>query len=79
MVLFPHGYSNPLLLSLLISFLPHIQTLYIFGLVPLEWKTSSVLPIRKSSPASSSPFDYPPISLLSLASELLENYNLLAV
>ena len=50
-----------------------------FGLVPLEWKTSYVLPIPKSSPASSSPFDYRPISLLSLASEFLENYNLLAV
>ena len=73
-VLFPYyGYSNPPLLPLLISFLPHIQTLYFLVLFHFNGKpVLFFVYIPKSSPASSSPFDYQPISLLSLASKLLE-------
>ena len=44
------------------------------GLVPLEWKSSFVVPIPKSSPASSSASNYRPISLLNLISKLLEKH-----
>ena len=44
------------------------------GLVPLDWKFSSVVPIPKSSPTSSSLSNYRQISLLSLVSKLLEKH-----
>ena len=44
------------------------------GLVPLEWKSSFIVPIPKTSPASSSPSNYRPISLLCLVSKLLEKH-----
>ena len=44
------------------------------GLVPLDWKISSIVPIPKSSPPSSSPSNYLPISLLSLVNKLLEKH-----
>ena len=44
------------------------------GLVPLDWKISSIVPIPKSSPPSSSPSNYRPISLLSLVNKLLEKH-----
>ena len=44
------------------------------GFVPLEWKSSFVVSIPKSSPASSSTSNYRPISLHSLISKLLENH-----
>ena len=44
------------------------------GLVPLEWKSSFVVPSPKSSPASSSASNYRPISLLNLISKLLEKH-----
>ena len=55
--------------------LTHIFNLSIStGLVPLDWKSSLVVPIPKISPASSSPSDYRPISLLSLISKMLEKH-----
>ena len=44
------------------------------GLVPLEWKSSFVVPIPKSSPASSSDSNYRPISLLNLISKFVEKH-----
>ena len=44
------------------------------GLVPLDWKTSSVIPIPKTSPPSNSPNNFRPISLLSIISKLLEKH-----
>ena len=61
--------------SSIASPLCHIFNLSISsGLVPLDWKFSSVVPIPKSSPTSSSPSNYRPISLLSLVSKLLEKH-----
>ena len=55
--------------------LQHIFNLSISsGLFPSSWKHSSVTPIPKSSPPSSFPGDYRPISLLSLVSKLLEKH-----
>lgn len=39
---------------------------------PPEWKKAEILPIPKSSPASSNPSDYRPISLLSTLSKVFE-------
>ena len=49
------------------------------GTLPASWKHSNITPIPKSSPPSSSPSDYRPISLLSVISKLLERhiYNIL--
>ena len=44
------------------------------GLFPLTWKSSHIVPIPKSSPPSTSPSDFRPISLLSLVSKLLEKH-----
>ena len=44
------------------------------GLFPSMWKHSIIVPILKTSPPSSSPSDYRPISLLSLISKLLEKH-----
>ena len=74
----PDGISSWMLKSTsssIASPLCHIFNLSISsGLVPLDWKFSSVVPIPKSSPTSSSPSKYRPISLLSLVSKLLEKH-----
>ena len=74
----PDGISSWMLKSTsssIASPLCHIFNLSISsGLVPLDWKFSSVVPIPKSSPTSSSPSNYRPISLLSLVSKLLEKH-----
>ena len=44
------------------------------GCFPTPWKHSIVVPIPKTSPPSSAPSDYRPISLLSLVSKLLEKH-----
>ena len=55
--------------------LSHIFNLSISsGLFPLTWKSSHIVPIPKSSPLSTSPSDFRPISLLSLVSKLLEKH-----
>ena len=44
------------------------------GSLPSSWKHSTVSPIPKTSPPSSSPSEYCPISLLSIVSKLLEKH-----
>ena len=44
------------------------------GLVPLDWKSSFIVPIPKLSPPSNSSSNYRPISLLCLISKLLEKH-----
>ena len=75
----PDGISTWMLKSTsssIASPLCHIFNLSISsGLVPLDWKSSFVVPIPKSAPtSSSSPSNYRPISLLSLVSKLLEKH-----
>ena len=74
----PDGISSWMLKSTsssIASPLCHIFNLSISsGLVPLDWKSSSVVPIPKSAPTASSPSNYRPISLLSLVSKLLEKH-----
>ena len=74
----PDGISSWMLKSTsssIASPLCHIFNLSISsGLVPLDWKSSFVVPIPKSAPTSSSPSNYRPISLLSLVSKLLEKH-----
>ena len=74
----PDGISSWMLKStssFIASPLYHIFNLSISsGLVPLDWKSSFVVPIPKSAPTSSSPSNYRPISLLSLISKLLEKH-----
>ena len=55
--------------------LQHIFNLSIStGRFPTSWKNSIVVPLPKTSPASSNPTNYRPISLLNLPSKLLLNY-----
>ena len=74
----PDGISSWMLKSTsssIASPLCHIFNLSISsGLVPLDWKSSFVVPIPMSAPTSSSPSNYRPISLLSLVSKLLEKH-----
>ena len=44
------------------------------GVLPAKWKTSSVVPIPKTKPASDNPIHYRPISLLAITSKLLERH-----
>ena len=44
------------------------------GSLPLAWKHSIISPIPKTTPPSSAPTDYRPISLLSIVSKLLEKH-----
>ena len=74
----PDGISSLLLKSTAYSIavpLQHIFNLSIStGSFPSIWKRSTVIPIPKTIPPSSSPGDYRPISLLSLVSKLLERH-----
>ena len=74
----PNGISSLLLKSTAYSVvvpLRHIFNLSIStGSFPSIWKRSTVIPIPKAIPPSSSPSDYRPISLLSLVSKLLERH-----
>uniref|UniRef100_A0A1X7T9M2 Reverse transcriptase domain-containing protein n=1 Tax=Amphimedon queenslandica TaxID=400682 RepID=A0A1X7T9M2_AMPQE len=59
----------------IVSPLQHIFNLSLSqGIFPEDWKRSLVVPIPKTSPPSSSPSNYRPISLLSLVSKLLEKH-----
>ena len=44
------------------------------GIFPSAWKCSKIIPIPKTSPSSSLPSDYRPISLLPIISKLLERH-----
>ena len=74
----PDGISSYILKSTASSIaspFSHIFNLSISsGLFPLTWKSSHIVPIPKSSPPSTSPSDFCPISLLSLVSKLLEKH-----
>ena len=50
------------------------------GVLPSEWKNSTIVPIPKTQVPSTSPSGYCPISLLSLVSKVLERqvFNILA-
>ena len=72
------GISSFLLKSTALSISLPLQKIFNLslssGLFPSMWKHSIIVPIPKTSPPSSSPSDYRPISLLSLISKLLEKH-----
>ena len=74
----PDGISSWMLKFTAVSIaypLQHIFNLSISsGPVPLDWKSSFVVPIPKSSPVSYSPTKYRPISILHLISKVLEKH-----
>ena len=74
----PDGIPSLLLKSTACSItepLKHIFNLSIStGSFPSPWKISCVIPIPKTSPPSSAPTDFRPISLLNLISKLLEKH-----
>ena len=74
----PDGISNRMLKHTAHAIAPSLTKLFNLsirtGQVPCDWKTSSVVPIPKSSGASDSIANYRPISLLSVVSKLLERH-----
>ncbi len=58
------------------TIIPHLTALFNeSGEVPLDWKTSSVVPIPKTKKGVDNPCNYRPISLLSVVvSQLLEKH-----
>ena len=74
----PDGISSWMLKFTAVSIaypLQHIFNLSISsGPVPLDWKSSFVVPIPKSSPVSFPPTKYRPISILYLISKVLEKH-----
>ena len=62
--------SNSISIPLSIIFNSSLTT----GSIPLDWKVSYITPIPKTSPPSSSPNNYRPISLLSLIGKTMERH-----
>ena len=62
--------SNSISIPLSIIFNSSLTT----GSIPLDWKVSYIKPIPKTSPPSSSPNNYRPISLLSLIGKTMERH-----
>ena len=65
----PHLHLSPLLFATYLTF-PFPLAWY----PGLDWKSSFIVPVPKSSPPSDSPSNYRPISLLYLISKLLEKH-----
>ena len=74
----PDGISAQMLKHTAINIAPAVTSLFNLSLkkgeTPRNWKESRVVPIPKVLPASKSPDNYRPISLLSILSKLLEKH-----